>query len=227
MEDSIKAAAGNAIDKGIILLGVAVIENEIHETCWVRCAFPEDFFRVEKEALAMAKGLIGGIPYKDIDVLLLGEIGKEISGTGYDPNIADRFSFKGKSYSTGARPRYIIVSDLSETTHGNANGIGAADLTTKRAYSKIDFSSTYINCITSRLLYNAKIPEVMPDDETAVRLCMMMCGENAEHIRIVCMKNTMTSMQLYVSPALLKESGNLTLHMGDELTLKNGYFTDY
>ncbi|WP_319563264.1 lactate racemase domain-containing protein [Marispirochaeta sp.] len=226
MENSIKMAAKNALDHTKLLLGVAVVENEIHETCRISCVLPEDFFQVDKEELEISKNLIGGIPFDKIDILFLGEIGKEVSGNGFDPNIADRFTFRGKQYHAGPNPRYIIVSNLSEATHGNAAGVGTADFITKRVFEKIDFPSTYINCITARGPQGAKIPMVMQDDETAIRLCMMMCGKSVNNIRIVCMKNTMTSMELFVSPALIQECREGIIRNEEKLKIKEGYFTN-
>jgi hypothetical protein len=223
MEDSIKRATEIAIGADKILFGIAIVENELHQTCWLKCVCPENFFNIDKYAQALSKTVIGGIPFKDIDVLFIQEIGKEISGNGFDPNIADRFQFKGKVLHTGANPRYVIVSNLTKITHGNAAGIGSADLIIERLYEKLDLEKTYINCITARKPDEARIPMIVKNDESAMKLCMMMCDKDKHNIRVVCMQNTMTSMQLYISPALI---GECDCDTNVDLKMMDGYYVD-
>jgi hypothetical protein len=223
MEDGICAAARTVLGQNRILMGVAVVENECHQTCWLRCVEPADFFAVDEKAQIMAKTLLGSIPYRDLDILLLGEIGKDISGAGLDPNVADRFQFAGKRFLTGPNPKLLIVSDLSEGTHGNATGLGLADLATARVWQKIDYTSTYINCITSRELSGGRVPIIAEHDAKAVQIALLVSGCQAGTVRMVAMRNTLDATNLYISPALVAETTPDRLR-DDYLILRDGTY---
>lgn len=225
MPDSIGRSARLLLDTGKVLFGVGLVENEEHETCYLEAIPPEKIPVREREILKLARKTIGKIPFDNIDVLMLSFCGKEISGGGIDPNIAGRFTPGFGVDIPGGR--FLVCSDLTNFSNGNAIGMGLADIITQRLYDKIDLTPTYINAITSRGLHGARIPLIVPTDLDAIRLCMLMCGKTAEDIRMVCMRDTLSTGRLYLSPALLHEAEGMSFLEPTEevLPIQDGYLS--
>jgi hypothetical protein len=155
--------------------------------------------------LEMARSLMPRLPLDEIDLLIVDEIGKEISGTGMDTNIIGR-EITGYStslrQSIGTKPQIarILVRDLSHCTNGNGIGIGLADFTTDRAVQALDLRSMYVNATTSLGLNTAKIPIHFPNDREAVnRALESLACSNPEVIRIVRIVNTLRLQRMLVS----------------------------
>lgn len=149
--------------------------------------------------------MIPGLPFEKVDVLVLEEIGKDCSGAGMDPNVT------GRSQSLGVWKPFIeriAILNLSENSHHNGAGVGGGDVTTRRFLDKMDFEITYPNGITSHDLQGIKIPAVMPNDRTAVKMALETCihADGPEGCRMVWMKNTLHLDSFFISPALLKEA---------------------
>ena len=140
-----------------------------------------------------------------MDVLVLDEIGKDVSGAGMDPNVTGRSSMLGRWKPFVER---IVVLNLSDNSHHNGCGIGGADITTQRFFEKMDFEVSYPNGITSHDPNSMKIPPVMPNDISAIKMGLQTCMENDRSIgyRMVWMKNTLHLKSFYISQALLKEA---------------------
>ena len=188
-----------------VLCGIAIVENAYDDPAVIEALAPEEIGRREPELLELAKAWMGRILFDEFDVLIVDEIGKNISGDGMDPNVTGRFSLP--AMSGGPRVQKIVVLDLTEETHGNANGIGAADVTTQALFDKIDFVQTYTNAITSTVLSVAKIPIVMPTARTAVALALKtLVGVKPEKARVVRIKNTLQLDEIWISDPLLKEA---------------------
>ena len=186
-----------------ILFGVAIVENAYDQTAEVVC-IPADRVSVEEpELLQKARRLMPRLIPEGSDVLIVDRIGKNISGTGADPNVMCRFTSPYKS-SDRKPPKRIVFLDMTEQSHGAAAGMGQADIITQRLYSQIDYEKIYINSITSTLLQNSFTPIVMPSDKLAIQAAIKTCGrvdtENAEIVRI---KNTLEIGQIMISSALL------------------------
>ena len=133
------------------------------------------------------------------------EIGKNISGTGADPNVMCRFTSPYKM-SDRKPPVRIVMLDLTEETHGAAAGMGQADFITERLFDKIDYGKIYINSITSTLLQNSFTPLVMPNDALAIKAAIQTCNRiELKDVRIVRIRNTLELVTILVSEAMLPE----------------------
>lgn len=187
-----------------VIFGVAPIENEFDQTCRIEVIPAEEIFDREPELLHYAKSRLPRILLPETDVLIVGEIGKNFSGSGMDPNVTGTF---GTPYATGGiQKQRVVVLDLSEQTHGNFIGLGMADTTTKRAFEKLDTNAAYFNMLTSTVLCVGKIPMVLEDDKLAIQAALKTLTQvDREHIRMVYLKNTLSLETIMVSEALLEQ----------------------
>jgi hypothetical protein len=197
------------LDKANILCGVAIVENAFEQTAKIEVMRTDMIEERERELLKESAALMPSLPVENIDLLIVDEIGKNYSGTGMDTNIIGRLRILDVDEPSKPRIKYIIASDLSEASHGNALGIGLADLTTRRLFDKIDFQKMNENVITSSFLHRAMIPIVMDNDQTAVEAALRSTwGVPSEQARIVRIPNTLHLEYLYVSESLLPELRN-------------------
>ena len=149
--------------------------------------------------------MIGRLYFEDIDVLVIEHMGKEISGAGFDPNVTGRNN-RGVEGFDSPRVTKIVVLDLSEKTHGNATGIGIADVITARLFERIDFDATYANVITSAYLDGAPIPIIMPTERAAIQLAARTVPRvKSDAARIVRIRDTLTLDEIGVSEPMLEE----------------------
>ena len=168
LEETIPTAARALLEKVNVVLGVALVENERHQTAVLRVVAPDDIEQVERELLELARRHLPGLPLDDIDLLIVDEIGKDISGNGLDSNVVGKAA---AAYSVPRpRPRIsrIFVRDLTEDTHGNAAGLGVTDAITTRLLEKIDAHTTATNAFTSCAPEDAKTPAVFACDRDAI-----------------------------------------------------------
>jgi hypothetical protein len=148
---------------------------------------------------------MGRIQIDEIDVLVIDEIGKEISGAGFDPNITGR-NARGITGFDQPQVKKIVLLDLTDATKGNASGIGCADVITQRLLSRIDFNYTYANIVTSTYLDGAYIPIAMKTNSEAVALAVKtLTGVAPQDARIVRIRNTLKLDEIAVSEPLLDE----------------------
>lgn len=202
----IPAAARLIMSKVNIVAGLAIVENARHEIAKVKALMPEEFEAEEPRLLEEAKGLLARLPFRDIDVLIVEEIGKNISGVGMDTNVTGRFWMPGESDPKAPRIGKIVVLDLSEETHGNAIGMGLADIVTRRLFEKIDYDSTYVNCLTQGSSETGKTPIWLPSDMDAIETALRICGPiDVPNAKVVRIKNTMELEHLWVSESLAEE----------------------
>jgi len=194
------------LKKAPIALGIALIENGFGKLCKIKAIEPSNFLKEEKILLKEQKKSMHKIPVKNIDILVINEIGKDISGAGMDPNIIGRS--KSAEKNIGKNIKIIIPLDLSKKTCGNAAGIGLADLTTKKLFNKIDFNITYTNFLTSNVYLEAKIPMVLKDDEFAIKTAIKLLSKNDKNVRLVRIQNTRDIKEMEISIALLEEVQN-------------------
>ena len=199
--------AGKLIaEKTNIVMGLALLENAHHETAEIHALYPEEFYEKEKQLLEAAKTLLPRLPFNDVDVLVVEEIGKNISGVGMDTNVTGRFWMPGEHDPRAPNIKKIAVLDLTEETHGNAIGIGLADLTTRRAFEKIDYHQTYVNCLTQGSGETGKIPPFLANDRDAIATAIGISGPiKPEAARVIRIKNTQELETLYISEALVDE----------------------
>lgn len=207
MPTNIAAYAGEVLRLKNIIFGVGIIEDAFHATYKLIVLPGEKIASEEPDLLLEAKSLVPCIPFSKIDVLVLDEIGKDISGAGMDPNVTGRSQTMGISQPFVER---IAVLDLTDKSHHNAAGIGGADVTTQRLYDKFSPDVTYPNCITSHDMNGMKIPAVMPNDKLAIQMALNTCIDNDPSLgyRMVWMKNTLHLNHFYVTKALLNDVKN-------------------
>jgi len=194
------------LEKAPIALGIALLENGHSKLSEVVAIDPENFLEVEKKLLKKEKLLMPRLPLSEIDILLVNEIGKDISGAGMDPNIIGRS--KSAEKNIGKNIHIIIPLDLTERTHGNAGSIGLSDLITKKLFEKIDFNVFYTNLLASNGYLEGKIPIVLKNDEYAVKVAMKILNKNCENVKMVRIQNTQNIIEMEVSEALLGEVQN-------------------
>ncbi|MBT8345952.1 MAG: DUF362 domain-containing protein [Desulfofustis sp.] len=161
------AAADFALSKSSILCGIGLIENAFNDLARVEVIPAAQIMMREKELLKEAKRIMGRLLIDQVDLLIVDEIGKNISGAGLDSNVIGRSSWGLPGFDAPPIQR-IIVRDLTPATKGNALGIGLADFTTRICAEKIDLTSTYTNAITAHVMQSAKIPIVTENDQQAV-----------------------------------------------------------
>ena len=194
------------LEKLPIWFGVGIVENQYDETALVELFRPEELVEKEMALLKKARKLMPRLPFDQMDVLIVDELGKNISGGGMDTNVIGRLSFIGSPKPKKPRITRIFVRDLSEATHGNAAGIGMADFTTKRLVDKIDHPATQINCITSMAPEDSRIPIAFGTDREAISAAFETSGVlNVEDLRLLWIKNTLELEYLFASQALLEE----------------------
>lgn len=193
-----------------IVCGVGVVENAYDETAIIEVLNKEEIWEEEKTLLKKAFGLMPSIPIHDLDVLIVDEIGKEISGNGMDPNITGRFD---NEYTTGGvNAQRCVVLDLTDKTHGNITGLGMADLTTQRASRKISYENSLPNVITNNVVELIKVPAVLENDRLAIQAAIAtLTFTDKEHPRMIRIKNTADLNEIYVSEALKEECSHMNM----------------
>jgi len=199
-------AGREVMSKVPILCGLGIVENGYDETAKIVALRPEELEMNEKELLIMAKRMMPKLPFNEIDLLIVDEIGKEISGVGMDPNVMGRTRDILGIFSHPTKVKRIFVRDLTASSDGNATGIGLADITTKRLVEKIDYQSTYMNCITSIALEKGAIPIYFETDRKAIEVALGSIGLiPLEKSRIVRIKNTLLLDEVEVSEVYKEE----------------------
>jgi hypothetical protein len=190
-----------------ILFGMGIIENQYGKTAFIDLVKPEKLVEEEKALLKKARRLAPSLPFDQMDLLILDEMGKNISGAGMDTNVIGRRAFIWSSKPRKPKIMRIFVRDITEESHGNATGIGMADYITKRLFDKIDYSSTAVNCLTGMGPENGRIPIFFERDRDALAAAHDNSGVlHPQNLRILWAKSTLELENLYASQALLKEA---------------------
>jgi hypothetical protein len=206
------------VERGKVLAGIAIVEDAREQTAEIVALPPEEIGRDgEARLLARSKELMARLPFHQLDVLVVDELGKNISGTGMDTNIIGRLPIPGEPPLASPVINVIVVLDLTPETQGNANGMGLADITTARLAAKVDFHATYMNVLTAGLVGLCKggLPITLPTGHDAVATAVKVCGQaDPAAARVVRIKNTLLLEELDVSAALLPE---VQAHPGLEL----------
>ena len=208
-EKVIREFAGEILKTVPVLCGLAIIEDQHHQTAEVHVIRPENIVREENRLLEKARTLMPRLPMDEIDLLIVDRIGKELSGTGMDTNVIGRgiLGYTASLGSDDARtPRIfrIFVRDLSPHTNGNGIGIGLADFTTTRLVRELDLQATYINALTSLGLPTVNIPIHFETDCESIRHAIAsLASEAPERLRIVRISDTLNLDRMLVSEACL------------------------
>ena len=197
--DLLPKACAEIISKKNILFGVGLVENAADETAIAEIVHAENIFSREIELQKIAKNYMPRLLFDEIDVLVIDQIGKNISGAGMDPNITGRNS-GGVKWDVKPDVKKIVVLGLTHETHGNATGIGMADVITYEVYKDLDISKTYANVITSTYLDGAAIPVIMNTSEEAIKLAAKTVNRvKVKDLKIVRIKNTLELIHIEIS----------------------------
>ncbi|MEJ7819118.1 MAG: lactate racemase domain-containing protein [Rubrobacteraceae bacterium] len=194
------------LSSGHILFGVATVENAYDEPAIIEAIPPAEVQAREAELLAEYMQLMPSLPVSEIDVLYVDALGKNYSGTGMDTNVIGRFRILGIDEPEKPNVKYVIVGDISKESHGNALGIGLADLTTRRLADQVEHKAMNENVLTSTFIERAKIPMTMANDEEAIKAAVRCnWGVPPEETRFVRIPNTLHLEYLHVSENLVDE----------------------
>ncbi|MBV9359439.1 MAG: DUF2088 domain-containing protein [Chloroflexi bacterium] len=204
LRDTIPAAATLTLRQANVRAGVALVENAAHQLAVVRATPPEAFLQTDEELLKVANGYLPRVPVDNLHLLVVGWIGKNLSGSGMDYNVVGMWRRLGGPPEPGFRFDRIVVLDLTDASHGNGLGVGIADFTTRRLYEKLDLPSMYLNGLTSNALGAIKIPVVLHSDAEAIGVALHTVNQGRE-ARLVAIRNTLELEELWVSEALLPE----------------------
>jgi hypothetical protein len=202
----VRSVARTMLGKGRVAFGLAVVENAYDETALIEGAPPAEFFPREEALLVKARQWLPRLPYHEADLLIIDEIGKEISGSGMDTNVVGRKrAFKTKPPENQPNMRFIFVRGLSAHTHGNAAGIGLADFTTTRLVKAMNYKATVINCLTSGYPEGANLPVHLDSDREVLEAALRIIGRRApEQARILHIRNTLKVDEVEVSQPCLE-----------------------
>jgi hypothetical protein len=211
LKDMLIESAKVLLEKTPFLGGLAVLENAHEETARVEVLDRDEVLEKEPPLLEEARRIMGRIPFDALDVLIVGECGKNYSGAGMDPNVVGRLLIEASPEMEleGAKPRItrMGVLDVSPESHGNATGIGIADLTTNRALAAIDQGPFRMNNLTARFLWRSKLPIGFDTDRECIEQCVRTCWQPiCDKLKFAVIPNTLELAELWVSPALAEEA---------------------
>ena len=204
MAEHIPAIANAALRHLRVLCAVALVENAYHETAVCRVLDKDEIAAEEPKLLALARAYVPRLYFDRLDTLVIDEIGKNISGAGFDTNVVGRYH--SSWISGGPQITRVLILDLSRESKGNANGLGMADFTTKRAAEKFDFVQTYPNTLTATLTGGVKIPMVLPCDLQGIQACLKTSNlPDRAAATLVRIHNTLCLDEIEVSESLLPQ----------------------
>ena len=201
---SIVPAAKLILRHAPVLCGLAIVENSSEFTHTLKLALPEQFVDVDRDLLVLARSLLPKIPLDDLDILIVDEMGKDISGAGIDPNVIGFW----RRESGPKRPNYrtLIVLDITPRSHGNAVGIGMVDLTTERVIEKVDLKASYTNAITTGLWSSVRLPIALENDKAVLNTALAKVADPRQ-VRMARIINTLKLETFWATQPLLGELG--------------------
>lgn len=221
------------LEKAPVTLGIGIVENQLDRTEEIGVAWNEDIPVLDRSLLVKAKSVFPRLPFDRIDLLIVDEMGKDISGTGMDQNIIARTAIKVGTVPLLPKIRRIFVRDITPASHGTATGLANADFTTTRLINKIDRHATYTNCLCSCEPAMAAIPPYFDTDREAIETALKTIGlKPSEDAWVVHIQNTLHMEIMSISKAmigLVKENPTLQIK-GDFAPLtfdKNGYLVQH
>lgn len=201
VEKELIPAARLALKHDPVLAGLALVENGLGQAAKLEIVLPDEIEEADKRLLTLARAYLPQLPIEPLDALVVRQMGKNISGTGVDPNVV------GMHRRLGGEPdhaiRYVAALDLTEESHGNATGIGMLDLITERLRGKVDWEATAMNCITSGFLGGAKQPLAQRSDRELFELVTSLIDGAP---RMTLANDTAHLARMQFSEALLDEA---------------------
>ena len=205
MAEHIIAMAEISLAKLPVLFGIGTVENAYDQVSRVVAVAAADMLEMDKALLIEAKANMPRLFFDQIDVLIIDRIGKNISGDGMDPNITGRYP---TPYARGGpEVNKMVVLDLTKETHGNANGMGTADFTTRKLLDKVNFPMTYANGLTSTVVGPTHLPTVLDNDRDAILAAIKTCNaQNLTKARVVRIKDTLHLGEIWISETMMEEA---------------------
>ena len=211
----IEDAARFLLQQCPIICGIALVEDGYGELARIEALSPESMVAGEKALLKEATSMMARIPFNDVDILVIDQFGKDFSGIGMDSNITGRHRDIVGDFSMPPHAKRIFVRDLSPGSDGNGNGIGLADVTTRRLVKALDLKKTYMNAVIAISPEKAAIPIHVETDQEAVDICARTIGlVDPSSTRLVRISDTKYLEKIQVSKALRAE-----VEMNPKLTL--------
>lgn len=210
LRDTMPAAARLAVERGLLVGAVAVVENQRDETALVAGLGPRDIAG-EREAalLARAYSLMPRIPFERLDVLVVERMGKDISGTGMDSNVLGRVRIHGEPEPEGLWTATVVVLDLTDASHGNGLGAGLADFAPRRLFEKLDVAAAFTNGLTAGIvgLERCRLPIALPSDRDCILAAIACRGRpHFEPLRLAFIRDTLHTELIGVSEPLFEEA---------------------
>jgi hypothetical protein len=200
------SVAREVLQRSKIAFGVGIIENQLHQTARI-VAVPSSGMEEQEMALVeQARGLMPRLPFQEVDLLMVDEMGKNLSGTGLDTNVIGRETIGGFVRPGKGNVRCIYVRSLHPYSYGNAAGIGLADFVHDRLIKAMDADATWTNVITSLVPANARVPMHFPTDRKALEVAVFSTGRaDPAQARVLWIKNTLSCETMLASEAFLQE----------------------
>ncbi len=213
----VRSVSRQVIERCKVLGGIAIIENAYEETADIVGVPPAEIQEREPELLTHVKNLMPRLPFDHADLLIVDQMGKDISGTGLDTNIVGRKRNDNAAIGDETPSiHHIYVRSLTEATHGNASGIGIADLCHRRVIEQIDLESTRTNCITAGHISGAKVPVDFPNDRAAITTACQLAGlVQPDAIAAMWIRDTLSLTNMLCSEKFLNAA-----HTADNLTVE-------
>lgn len=203
----ILSVAGKVLQYSNLLFGVGVVENGYCQTARIDISGPEKIEEMEKELFKEAKNLSPSLPFDEADILIIDEMGKDISGTGFDTKVVGRIGLPLVTKEPESpKVKRILVCDLTEGSEGNAVGVGIADLITQRLLDNIDMDALNINTITGVCPEMGKIPLTLKNDREAIKIAIKCVGLiPLDELKIIRIKNTSLLSEVDISEGYEEE----------------------
>ena len=222
--DTIERTLAVVREHAPVIGGVAVVENFNDRTACVEGVAASELPDAETRLLKRARAYLPTLPFDDLDVLVVEEIGKDVSGSGMDTNVIGRYGVVNASDPPTPDIDRIVALGLTEATHGNGHGIGLADLTTVDVAAALDLEQMYTNALTSGSLSRSSIPVALPTERHALRAAVGTIGQyDPDDTRIAWLRDTGHLSSFWISEALVDEVGDaVTVERRERLTFEDG-----
>lgn len=202
----LEKSAARIIEKAPVGFGVAIMENAFDQTCLLEAIPAVHMIDREKELVKQCVKRMPYIQVKKADIVIVEEIGKDVSGAGFDPNILGRSTVRSKYLLPIPEFQRMILLDVTDASHGNAIGVGLFDVITEKVFAKMDREATYANALACKCILDARIPMIAKNEEEAVRIAVKSCrNPDIQNLRIIRIKNTLKLDEIQVSEAIYRD----------------------
>ena len=192
------------LEEAPVVGGLALVEDFYDQTAIIEGLKPEEFFEEEPKLLQKSKKLMPTLPTTQADILIVDEMGKNISGTGMDTKVVGRIRTLGEKEPEYPEISRIYARDLTEESHGNAVGVGLADFVHRRLVDKIKREATYLNCLTGTGPEKGRIPITFSQDKTALKASLASIGTEPSEAKLIWVKNTMDLKEFYLTRSMIE-----------------------